>query len=127
MVALVTYWLRFGIADKIILAIRNEAGGRQQLARRFLKGVAYTAKPNAHHLWLSLPPQWNRAEFLSHALRDRLEVVADDAFACEYCIASYPRFAWGRVQPCQLGQALQFLADTLKSSFEPLRLFDRWK
>ena len=82
MVALVTYWLRFGIADMIILAIRNEAIGRQQLAHRFLKGVSYAAKPNGHHLcWLPLPPQWNRAEFLSHVLRHGVAVVGDDAFA----------------------------------------------
>src|SRR6266851_279124 len=81
MVALVTHWIRSGIADKIILAIRNEAIGRQQLARRFLKGISYAAKPNGHHLWLSLPPGWNCAEFLSHVLRNGLAVVGDDAFA----------------------------------------------
>src|SRR5882724_10607190 len=83
MVALVAHWLRSGIADKIILAIRNEAIGRQQLARRILKGISYAAKPNGHHLWLPLPPQWNRAKFLSHVLRYGLAVVGEDAFAVE--------------------------------------------
>jgi hypothetical protein len=32
MVALVTHWLRSGIADQIIHAVRNEASGRQKLA-----------------------------------------------------------------------------------------------
>ena len=39
MVALLTQWLRSGVADEIIRAIRNEAAARQQLAARFLKGV----------------------------------------------------------------------------------------
>src|SRR5262249_28872156 len=53
MVALVTHWLKTGVADDIIKAIRSEAAGRQQLARKFLTGLSYAARPNGHHLWLS--------------------------------------------------------------------------
>jgi len=117
MVALVTYWLRSGIADKIILAIRNEAIGRQQLARKFLKGISYAAKPNGHHLWLLLPPQWDRAEFLSHVLRHGLAVVGDDAFAVEKVASQAVRISLGAARNrAELAPALQFLADTLKSS-----------
>lgn len=116
MVALVTHWLRSGVADKIILAIRNEAVGRQQLARRFLKDVPYAAKPNGHHLWLSLPAQWNRAEFLTHVLRHGLAVVGDDAFAVGSAASPGVRVSLGAARNrAELGQALQFLADTLKS------------
>ena len=38
-----------------IAAIRNEAVGRQQLAAHTLKGQAFAANPNGHHLWLPLP------------------------------------------------------------------------
>jgi DNA-binding transcriptional MocR family regulator len=117
MVALVTHWLRSGVADKIILAIRNEAIGRQQLARRFLKGISYAAKPNGHHLWLSLPAHWNRAEYLSHVLRHGLAVVGDDAFAVENVTSQAVRVSLGAARNrAELAQALQFLADTLKSS-----------
>jgi DNA-binding transcriptional MocR family regulator len=117
MVALVTHWLRSGVADKIILAIRNEAIGRQQLARRFLKGISYAAKPNGHHLWLSLPSQWNRAEFLSHILIHGLAVVGDDAFTVENVTSQAVRVSLGAARNrAELAQALQFLADTLKSS-----------
>jgi len=116
MVALVTHWLRSGVADKIILAIRNEAIGRQQLARRFLKGASYAAKPNGHHLWLSLPPGWNCAEFLSHVLRHGLAVVGDDAFAVGNAASPGIRVSLGAARNrAELAQALQFLADTLKS------------
>jgi DNA-binding transcriptional MocR family regulator len=116
MVALVAHWLRFGVADKIILAIRNEAIGRQQLARRFLKGVPYAARPNGHHLWLSLPAHWNRAEYLTHVLRHGLAVVGDDAFAVGDAASPGVRVSLGAARNrAELAQALQCLANTLKS------------
>jgi DNA-binding transcriptional MocR family regulator len=117
MVALVTHWLKSGVADKIIAAIRSEASGRQQLARRFLKGVPYSARPGAHHLWLPLPAPWHRAEFLSRVLRQGLAVVGDDAFAVANA-ASAPavRISLGAARNrAELAQALQWLADILKS------------
>lgn len=57
MVALATHWLRSGIADQIVTAIRSEATGRQQLAAKILKGLSFAGKPGGHHLWLSLPSQ----------------------------------------------------------------------
>src|SRR6266481_5973130 len=39
MVALVIQWLKSGVADQIIAAIRNEAVGRQKLAGKILKGL----------------------------------------------------------------------------------------
>ena len=120
MVALVTHWLKSGVADKIILAIRNEASGRQQLARKFLKGVSYAAKPNGHHLWLPLPPQWNSAEFLSRVLRHGLAVVGEDAFAVGNVASPAVRVSLGAARNrAELAQGLQCLADTLKS---PVRI-----
>jgi len=120
MVALVTHWVGSGIADKIIGAIRNEAIGRQQLARRLLKGISYKAKPNGHHLWLSLPPQWNRAEFVAHVLRYGLAVVGDDAFAVGKVASPGVRVSLGAARNrAELAQALQCLVDTLKSSVRP--------
>jgi len=117
MVALVTHWLRSGVADQVILAIRNEASGRQQLARKFLKGISYAARPNGHHLWLSLPPQWNRAEFLSRMLHQGLAVVGDDAFAVGNIASPAVRVSLGAARNrAELAQGLQCLADTLKSS-----------
>ena len=123
MVALVTHWLRSGVADKIIAAIRNEAMGRQQLARKLLKGFAYAAKPAAHHLWLPLPRQWNRAEFLSHALRHGLAVVSDDAFAVGNDSSPAVRVSLGAARNrAELAQALQFLAVALKSSAQTVQI-----
>jgi hypothetical protein len=39
-----------GDAERIILAIREEAGARQKLAARILRGHAYSAHPGGHHV-----------------------------------------------------------------------------
>jgi DNA-binding transcriptional MocR family regulator len=116
MVALVTHWVKKGIADKIIHAIQKEAMGRQQLARRALKGISYAARPNGHHLWLPLPPRWDRTEFLSHAMRHGLAVVGDDAFSVGDASAGVRVSLGAARNRAELTQALQFLADTLNSA-----------
>ena len=63
MVALVTQWLRTGVADQIIAAIRNEAAGRQHLAGRLLKELTFASRPTGHHLWLTLPRHWSALIF----------------------------------------------------------------
>ncbi len=100
MVALATHWLRSGIADQIVMAIRSEATGRQQLAAKILKGLAFAGKPGGHHLWLSLSSQWNRSDFVSHLLRDGLAVVGSEAFAVGEAAPHAVRVALGaRAQP----------------------------
>ena len=111
MVALVTHWLKSGTADQIISAIRNEAAGRQQLANRILKGVSFASRPNAHHLWLSLPRHWNAASFSSHILRAGLAVVESDAFALDQPAPQAVRVSLGAARNrAELAQALQLLA-----------------
>ena len=123
MVALVTHWLRSGVADKIIAAIRHEAAGRLQLARKVLKGVSYAARPGGHHLWLSLPRQWSRAAFLSHALRHGLAVVGDDAFAVDHASPPAVRVSLGAARNrAELAQALTFLATTLRSPVQTVQI-----
>jgi DNA-binding transcriptional MocR family regulator len=117
MVALATRWLQTGIAEKIILAIRNEARGRQAMAAKILKGVVYHAQPNAHHLWLPMPPHWRRTDFVAYSVRQGLAVVGDDAFAVGETADAGVRVSLGAARNrADLAQALQFLAETLTSS-----------
>lgn len=83
MVALAVEWLRTGEAETIISAIRQEAGARQNLAARILKGHSYAAHPYGHHVWAPLPEDWSRIEFVSQLSRRGLGVVASDAFAVQ--------------------------------------------
>jgi DNA-binding transcriptional MocR family regulator len=117
MVALVTQWLRTGVADQIIAAIRNEAAGRQRLAGRLLKELTFASRPTSHHLWLALPRHWGCFDFLSHALRRGLAVVGSDEFAVGGAVAKAVRVSLGAARNrAELAQALQFLAAALKSS-----------
>jgi DNA-binding transcriptional MocR family regulator len=116
MVALVTHWIGTGVADKIVQAIRNEAAGRQRLAAKFLKGVPYAAGAHGHHLWLPLPPRWNRSEFLGEVLQRGLAVVGDDAFAVGAASPPSVRVSLGAARTrAELAQGLQSLAETLAS------------
>jgi DNA-binding transcriptional MocR family regulator len=116
MVALVMQWFKSGVVDQIIAAIRNEAAGRQKLAGKILNGLSFAAKPNGHHLWLSLPRQWNRADFVSHVLRDGLAVVGGDAFAVDQAPPHAVRVSLGAARNrAELGKAMDVLARALKS------------
>jgi DNA-binding transcriptional MocR family regulator len=124
MVALVTRWIRAGIADQIVAAIRTEAAGRQRLASKFLKGIAYTAGMYGHHLWLPLPRHHNRAEFLSQARNRGLALVGDDAFAVD------PATSEPAVRVCigaprtrdELAQGLRALAEAFTSPAQSMRV-----
>jgi DNA-binding transcriptional MocR family regulator len=116
MVALVTHWIRTGIADDIILAIRNEAAGRQRLAGKLLKGVPHAAGPHGHHLWLPLPSRRNRTEFVGQILQRGLAVVSDDAFAVGTTSQAAVRVCLGAPRTRdELAQGLRMLAEALAS------------
>ncbi|MGJ4911557.1 PLP-dependent aminotransferase family protein [Bradyrhizobium sp. HKCCYLS2033] len=111
MVALVTHWLKSGVADEIIRAIRNEAAARQQLASRLLKGVTYAARPASHHLWMPLSPQLDGTDLLSHLMRNGLAVVGEVAFAVGQPAPRGLRLSLGAARNrAELGQALQVLS-----------------
>jgi DNA-binding transcriptional MocR family regulator len=83
---------------------------------KILKGLSFAAKPSGHHLWLSLPRQWNRADFVSHVLRDGLAVVGGDAFAVDQAPPHAVRVSLGAARNrAELAQALDVLVRALKS------------
>ncbi|QIG97995.1 MULTISPECIES: PLP-dependent aminotransferase family protein [unclassified Bradyrhizobium] len=116
MVALVTQWLRSGVATEVIRAIRNEAAARQQLAGRFLKGVAYAARPASHHLWIPLSKHFDGTDLLSHLMRNGLAVVGEDAFAVGNAAPRGLRVSLGAARNrAELSQALQVLSNAVRT------------
>ena len=116
MVALVTHWLKSGVAGEIIHAIRNEAAARQQLAARFLKGVTFAARPASHHLWMPLPRYLDGTDLLSHLMRNGLAVVGEDAFAVGGSAPRGLRISLGAARNrAELSQALQVLSHAVKT------------
>ena len=79
---LITTWVNDGTATAVVLAVRRESGARQKIAREILAGQPFHAHPEGLHLWLSLPPFWDRREFVAHLRRKGgLAVVPSDAFS----------------------------------------------
>lgn len=116
MVALVMRWLADGSADAIISAISAEAAARQKLAAKALSGQAYAAHPNGHHVWLTLPSSWTRAEFAAHVQRQGLAVVTSDSFNVDGNPEHAIRVALGAARTrADLVGALDVLAVALKS------------
>jgi DNA-binding transcriptional MocR family regulator len=123
MVALATRWIQSGVADKVISAIRAEARGRQAMAAKLLKGIAYQYQPSAHHIWLPMPAHWPRSDFVTHCVQHGLAVVGDEAFAVGNPAPSGVRVSLGAARSrAELAQALQFLAETLRSTRQSLPL-----
>ncbi|MDB5513108.1 MAG: PLP-dependent aminotransferase family protein [Enterovirga sp.] len=83
MTGLATRWIADGSLDAITSAIRDESVARQELAAKALRGFAYRAHPEGHHLWLSLPQPWHQADVARHAGGSGLAVVPGAAFACD--------------------------------------------
>ena len=80
LVRLATRWIHDGTVRAATLAIREESRARQVLAREVLRSARYTTKPEAFHLWLSVPDQWTRNEFATHLRAHGVPVVVSDTF-----------------------------------------------
>jgi len=79
---LLAAWVRDGTAGAITSAIRRESAARQKSAREILPAGLFDAHPEGLHLWLRLPPQWDRREFTAHLRRQGgLAIMPSDAFA----------------------------------------------
>lgn len=77
---LATQWINDGTVDLATEAIRVESRARQGLARQVLRRADYASKPEAFHLWLKVPPPWNRIEFSTLLRNNGVGVVVSDAF-----------------------------------------------
>jgi DNA-binding transcriptional MocR family regulator len=81
MTALASQWVFDGTLDAITTAVRDESAARQKMAAQILQGIDFLAHPEGHHLWLTLPDQWRRADLIAQARQSGLALVPSDAFA----------------------------------------------
>lgn len=78
---LMAAWVQDGTAGAVASAIRRECAARQKIAREILPPGSFDAHPEGLHLWLQLPPRWDRLAFVAHLRhQDGLAVVPSDAF-----------------------------------------------
>jgi DNA-binding transcriptional MocR family regulator len=114
---LATRWVRDGTADLMLNAIRKESSIRQKLAARILPAGSYVTKPEAFHLWITLPAPWEQKAFAAHLAESGVGVVPSDAF----CVSGPPPAA---VRVCIGGVAnrddiqhgLEMIAQAMRST-----------
>jgi DNA-binding transcriptional MocR family regulator len=114
--ALATRWIRDGTADLALAAIRKESMARQRLAARLLPEGSYEAQPESFHVWIKLPPQWDRLAFTTHMRAAGIAVVPSDAF----CTSGTPPQAvrvclGGLASREEIQHALQLIASVMQA------------
>lgn len=111
---LVSRWVRDGTADLALAAIRKESMARQKLAARILPAGSYDSQPEAFHLWIRLPGQWQRGAFAAHLQSSGIGVVASDAFAVAGAPPEAVRVCIGGIaQREDIAHALEMIAEAM--------------
>lgn len=80
MVEIAANWIEQGVADTLLDARRAEAVARQQIAQRILGRHHPASHPNAYHLWLRLPGDWQSDAFAEAARRRGAPVAPRSQF-----------------------------------------------
>ena len=79
--AIASRWIGKGVAGDVLNAIRRETAARYALAERYLPAEAMHGRPDAFHLWLTLPEGWTRGGFLARLGVVGAGLVPSDAFS----------------------------------------------
>lgn len=79
--AIATAWIKDGLADSALAAIRAETEARRSLAMEVLAPLGLRSAPNAFHGWLPMQNGWTRSEFSNRLRNVGIGVVTSDAFA----------------------------------------------
>jgi DNA-binding transcriptional MocR family regulator len=111
--AIATRWIREGVADEVLRAIRAETRARRRMAADAL-GAAFAQPPEAFHLWLPLPPPWTRGAFQAALQVHDISVVPSDAFATSRDAPEAVRIGLGAPSTrADLARALAAMAQVL--------------
>lgn len=116
-VALATQWIDDGTAHAMLRALRAESRRRQALVRQWLPAAQVRTHADAFHLWLELPPGWNRHLFAMQLRSIGVGVVASDAFVVSGVLPEAVRFCLGGPMSTQdCGHALEAMAALMLQS-----------
>jgi DNA-binding transcriptional MocR family regulator len=81
--AVATRWIATRAAQDVLAAIRDEVAARRTLARDLLRGLDAVCPRGALHLWLGLPAQLARDDFVATLAAHRVLVRPASVFAVE--------------------------------------------
>lgn len=112
---LASQWINDGTVKLATEAIREESRQRQAMASHILRRADYESNPEAFHLWLKVPPPWNRIEFATHLRASGVGVVVSDAFTVTGPAPEAVRVCLGGIsnqQECR--HSLEIIEDALE-------------
>lgn len=121
MVELLSHWIGDGTVDRLILWQREALRERHRIAREELAGTVFYAHPQSLHVWLELPPGRDEDEFVAQARQRGVAVASGRAFRLdERQRRDAVRIALGSTSAEDLRHGLKLVAETLRSTAEPL-------
>ena len=94
MAALASRWIVEGVLHDLTAAIIIENTARQALAKAEL-GRNFSANPNGHHIWMTLPAHWSADNFARQAELAGVAVVPASAFAIGHSTENAVRISLG--------------------------------
>jgi len=124
MMRLATRFIEDGTLQIAVRTMRQETRLRQKLAADILNPrsgrtgptqLRYITKPEAFHLWLAVPPPWNRIELAAHLRTMGVGVVVADTFTVTGPPAEYVRVGLGgsgNLETCR--HNLEIIVDALR-------------
>lgn len=80
---IVTYWLKSGIAEKVIKERIQEQQLRQKIAAEFLGGFSYKSHPTSYFIWLQVPQNYTSEGFAIELHRRGVAVTPSDSFVID--------------------------------------------
>jgi DNA-binding transcriptional MocR family regulator len=120
--AVSTLWIEDGTARLVTEGIRKECAVRQKLVADILPREYYFANPEGFHLWMALPPPWQRAAFAARMRASDIGVVVSDAFAVSQAPTEAVRISLGGVlSRAEIRTALEFVGHLLEHEADGAR------
>lgn len=114
---LTTNWVKNGLANEMLKAVRIESSARQQIAAKVLKSWPYLSNTEGFHLWLPIPINagWRASEFALQLRTQGVGVVSSVAFSTDSNPTEAVRICLGGPstrEECE--QGLKLVAETLE-------------
>jgi len=109
-------WIKNGIVDEMLGALRQENAARQAIAARILAGRSYAADREGFHIWLSLGAGagWRPSELALHLRSRGIAAVSSVAFSTDGDPPDAIRLCLGGPsERDELEESMQIVADTL--------------
>lgn len=114
---LISNWIRNGLLDDMLKAIRAESAARVRLASRTLDMWPLMSHPEGFHIWLPVPNTtgWRASELAMHLRSQGMSVVASSAFSTDNNPPESVRICLGGpMSRDECEQGLKMIADTLE-------------